>query len=92
MRACFIATAQSQSGSSSEMGPREDTPMPRMLVDRDSSFEKRRAGSRSGANACFPISSAGGQWTWQCTSMQTCRRAPLGRSLLATARRCSRDR
>jgi hypothetical protein len=60
MRACFIAMAQSQSGSSSEMGASTGYPMPLMLVDRDSSFEKRRAGSRSGANACFTISSAGG--------------------------------
>src|SRR5215468_773456 len=51
------------------------------LVSSDTPLEKRMAGSRSGAATWLTMSSAGGKWTWQCTSMQNGRRpraAPRG--------------
>jgi len=44
------------------------------LVARDSSLEKRPAGSRSGGWRCFTISSAPGWCTWQWMSTQNGRR------------------
>ena len=47
------------------------------LVARDSSFENRCDGSRSGESRCFTISSAAGWWTWQWISTQKWRGLPL---------------
>jgi hypothetical protein len=44
------------------------------LVARESSFENRDEGSRSGETRCLTISSATGWWTWQWMSTQNGRR------------------
>jgi hypothetical protein len=92
MRACFIAMAQSQSGSSSEMGPREDIPHASHVGGPGQLLREAQGRLAFGAERVLPH--LVGQRIVDVAvhvdaDVSTC---ALGRSLLATARRCSRDR